>query len=478
LVYDLAENVGATLFEFHAHGGPVGHHCGFVRASGIDALCYFLCVALGIGYFVACYREGTCGYVTCFGAGFDLTVEFDSRLVPGGCTGESRYKRFDGLILENASYVSTAALSICAYFSTGCVVLAVFLRVNTYRFYSDERKATTFILALGSMAGCAVRLVLGVYTYSMVSWGHKATYFLVAFVSTAVSTAGLLLPEDFLNDVCGPLPNTLRGLLFMGLICYGVVQCRQLPSLSLVAFSPLGSPGGGPTGGGAPPLTPLVYDRTENAGTTVIELQAPGGPVGHHCGFVRASGIDYKRPYEHDHVIWIIALVLLGRLVHLNLPAVAISRPKRERSRCRSGCMQPDNWGEFSCDTRCAFENGHWGDCLCNFHHIPAQSTNNEEEKPKESQDDKGNVSEAQVTQALSRRQCLRWHRKMKKNLKVLAEDHARNEWRARARIPNSNLYYEGYVRILSRRIRPVNATPFQPLIAQQRTLGSSMSMH
>jgi hypothetical protein len=54
----------------------------------------------------------------------------------------------------------------------------------------------------------------------------------------------------------------------------------------------------------------------------------------------------------------------------------------------------------------------------------------------------------------------------------------ARNEWRARARIPNSNLYYEGYVRILSRRIRPVNATPFQPLIAQQRTLGSSMSMH
>jgi hypothetical protein len=49
------------------------------------------------------------------------------------------------------------------------------------------------------------------------------------------------------------------------------------------------------------------------------------------------------------------------------------------------------------------------------------------------SHDDKGNVSEAQVTQALSRRQCLRWHRKMKKNLKVLAEDQARNEWRARA---------------------------------------------
>lgn len=200
--------------------------------------------------------------------------------------------------------------------------LLFFLGLTPIAFTRMSGKATTLIIALVSTAGCAVGLVLGVNTYSIVSCVHKATSFLVAFVSTAVSAAGLLLPEDFLDDVCGPLPNTLRGLLFMGLICYGVVQSRQLSSLSTVVFPPMGSPGGGPTGGGAPPLTPLVYDRTENVGTTLIELQAHGGPVGHHCGFVRASGIDSKRPYEHEHIIWITALVLLGCLDQLNLPAL------------------------------------------------------------------------------------------------------------------------------------------------------------
>jgi hypothetical protein len=38
---------------------------------------------------------------------------------------------------------------------------------------------------------------------------------------------------------------------------------------------------------------------------------------------VRASGIDSKWPYEHEHIIWITAFVLLGCFDQLNLPALA-----------------------------------------------------------------------------------------------------------------------------------------------------------
>jgi hypothetical protein len=112
------------------------------------------------------------------------------------------------------------------------IVLAVFIGVSTYNSYSFERKATTLKLAL---------------------------------VSTAVSAVGLVLPEDCLDVVCCPLPTSLSCSLIIGLLGYGCIQMRQLPSLPTVVVPPIGPFGGGPSGGGAPLPRPLVYDRTEYA---------------------------------------------------------------------------------------------------------------------------------------------------------------------------------------------------------------------
>jgi hypothetical protein len=133
---------------------------------------YFLCIVFVSGHFLARYREGASREVTSLVVLIDVTVELDSCVEPGFGAVGSRFIRFCCSILENASYGSTAAITIIAYLFSGCFVFAVFPGVNSYRIYSCERTASTLVAALVSTAGCAAGLVLedlGVNTYSIVS---------------------------------------------------------------------------------------------------------------------------------------------------------------------------------------------------------------------------------------------------------------------------------------------------------------------
>ena len=267
----------------------------------------------------------------------EKTIEFDSSLVPGDWEMESLYKRLYSLILDDATYGDRVVVHISTKPDWSSVWDSAMdslemprpkrrkIRIggdepveedppSRKRKFDEESEghsrrrkrmrrssnssdswswnnvesvvsspsmivgaAAMTIIAYLSNYWVVFAVSLGVSTYTIFSFVRRATSLVVALVSTAVSAAGLVLPEDFLDDVFGPLLNTFSGLFLIGLVVFGFMQIRQIPSLQsffpTVVFPSMGSPGGGPAGGGQPLSTPLPTTQTENVGASTGDLQ-------------------------------------------------------------------------------------------------------------------------------------------------------------------------------------------------------------